>query len=84
MIVRLFSFKQIRALKTQHTPRTAVDALAAGQAMAGFNRLPFPGMAADINLNGTVIGTNPALHTTGRIRDNKTRHESLAAGRIVL
>jgi hypothetical protein len=41
-------------------------------------------MAADVDLYGAVEGTNPALHTTGRVRDNKTRHKCLAAGGITL
>ena len=41
-------------------------------------------MAADIDFDGAMVGTDSALHAAGRIGDNKTRHESLAAGGVAL
>lgn len=43
------------ALETQNTSGAARHALAAGQAMAVFDRFSQPGVAADVNIDGAVI-----------------------------
>jgi hypothetical protein len=41
-------------------------------------------MAADVDLDGTIVGTDTTLYAPRRIWNNKTRHQSLAAGGITL
>jgi len=62
-------FKQVGALKAKHPTWTAGNAFPAGQAVAVFYRHTQPGMVADIDVDGAVIRTDPALHTAGGLRD---------------
>src|SRR5579859_3221696 len=63
-----FLDEQGNSLEAKHAARAALHALAARQAMAVEDRLPAPGMVANVDAHGTVVGAAAALNTSLRIR----------------
>jgi len=79
----LFARDKGYPLEPQYTPRTAGNTFTTGQAMAVLDRLAFPGMPADININRAIIRTNATLHTALRFRDNLPAHKRFPASRFI-
>src|SRR5262249_14445568 len=59
--------RQRNLLEAEHAARTALDALAARQAIAAVDGDTAPGMGADIDADRTVVGAAAALDAAGRV-----------------
>jgi hypothetical protein len=62
--------KEIAFFKSQYPSGAAGDTFAAGETSAINDRSPGCGMGADIDAEGAVVGTYPALHTSYAIWHN--------------
>lgn len=60
-------------LKAQDAARAAGNTLAASKAAAIIYLRPLPGMTANININGAIIGTDTTLYASRAIRNNISR-----------
>ncbi|MBV6391382.1 MAG: hypothetical protein KPEEDBHJ_00590 [Anaerolineales bacterium] len=63
----------------QRPARASRHALAAGQAFVVYDRLPAPGMSADVYADGAVIRADAALHAAMRVGDDNSRRKRDAA-----
>jgi hypothetical protein len=76
----LTGHEKICSFKTKDAARTAGDAFPTGETMAVFNRNAQPGMPADVNILGAVIGTDSALYAAGGFWDNIALSKRFASG----
>src|SRR5690242_12031937 len=69
------------AFEAEHAARTAADALAAGQAIAGVDGPAAAGAGADVDADGAIVGADAALHAAGGLGHDLGLGQRLASRR---
>ena len=76
----MICFEDVGAFETQDPAWTTVHAFSTGQTVAILNWNSQPGMPTNVYIDGTVIGANTALYTTGSIGYDVSLYQGCPAG----